>query len=230
MTTEENQPMPLRSRRIARPVPTALAAGTLAVLTMLTASCANPASGLSPDSGISAPASIYKGTELAVLTPLPAVTLKDAAGQPYDLKARNAGKLTLVYFGYTNCPDVCPTTMADIAAALRLVSATQRAKVSVVFITTDPERDTGPVMKTWLAKFDPTFTALGGTVADVDNAAKLAGVPVNPPIKNADGTVEVDHGSQVTAFAPDGKARVVWLQGMTPQDIAHDIPLLESIA
>ena len=218
--------MPLRSHRPARLVSAALAAGTLAVLT---ASCASsPVQDSSASAPISTTASKYQGTELGIPVALPAVTLTDADGQPYDLKVRNTGKLTLVYFGYTHCPDVCPATMANVASALRSLAPAQRANVSVVFVTTDPDRDTAPVIKAWLGKFDATFTGLTGTVAEVDNAAKLAGVPVDPPIKNSDGTVEVDHGSQVTAFQPDGKARVVWLDSATPMNIAHDIPLLES--
>ena len=215
--------MPLRSSRIARLVPAAVAAGALAVLT---ASCATQSQETASVSAGSAQSSKYKGTELGIPVAIPAVTLKDESGQPYDLKARNAGKVTLVYWGYTNCPDVCPTTMADLAAALRLLPADQKAKVSVVFVTTDPDRDTGPALKAWLGKFDPSFTGLTGTVAEVDGAAKLAGVPVDPPTKQADGSVAVDHGSQVTAFGTDGVAHVVWLEGVTPKDIAHDLTVL----
>jgi protein SCO1/2 len=218
--------MQLRSTRIARLVPAALAAGALAVLTT---SCATKSQEIASISqGSQQTTSKYKGTELGIPVSIPAVTLQDADGQPYDLKARTAGKLTLVYFGYTHCPDVCPTTMADLAAALRLVPAEQKAKVSVVFVTTDPDRDTGPVLKAWLAKFDPSFTALTGTVKQVDDAAKLAGVPVDPPAKQADGTIAVDHGTQVSAFGKDGVSHVVWLEGVTPKDIAHDITLLET--
>ena len=216
--------MPLRSSRIARLVPAALAAGALAVLT---SSCVSESVGTDP-AGRAVSVSKYKGTELAIPVSIPAVTLTDTAGQPYDLKARNAGKITLVYFGYTNCPDVCPTTMADLASALRLLPAAESAKVSVVFVTTDPDHDTAAVLKTWLGRFSPDFTGLTGTVSDVDNAGKLAGVPIDPPTKGADGTVTVDHGSQVTAFGANGQAHVAWLDGASPQDIAHDIPLLES--
>jgi protein SCO1/2 len=199
------------------------------MLAVLTTSCATKSQEIaSLSSGTQQQTSKYKGTELGIPVSLPAVTLTDADGQPYDLKARNAGKVTLVYFGYTHCPDVCPTTMADVAAALRLVSAEQKAKTSVVFVTTDPDRDTGPVLKSWLGKFDPSFTGLTGTVKGVDDAAKLAGVPVDPPTKQADGSVAVDHGTQVSAFGADGVAHVVWLEGVTPKDIAHDITLLAS--
>jgi protein SCO1/2 len=202
-----------------------VAAGTLAVLT---AGCATQSQEVASVSQGSAQSSKYKGTELGIPVSIPAVTLTDEDGRPYDLKARNAGKITLVYWGYTSCPDVCPTTMADLAAALRLLPADQRSKFSVVFVTTDPGHDTSPVLKAWLAKFDPTFTGLTGAVADVDNAAKLAGVPVDPPSKQADGTTAVDHGTQVTAFGMDGVAHVVWLEGVTPKDIAHDLTVLDS--
>lgn len=212
-----------RSTRIARLVPMAAAIGALAVLST---ACASPSQEVAQSSQVSTQQSKYKGTELGIPTPIPPVTLTDDNGKPYDLKANAAGKITLVYFGYTHCPDECPTTMADLASALPLVPADKRAKVQVVFVTTDPDRDTGPVMKAWLAKFDPSFIGLGGTVAQVDDAAKLAATPVDPPKKKADGSIEVDHGTQVNAFGTDGLAHVVWLSGVTPKDIAHDIALL----
>ena len=212
-----------RSTRIARLVPMAAAIGALAVLST---ACASPSQEVAQASQVSSQQSKYKGTELGVPTPIPAVTLTDFNGKPYDLKANAAGKVTLVYFGYTHCPDECPTTMADLAAALRLLPASTSAKVQVVFVTTDPDRDTGPVLKDWLGKFNPAFVGLTGTVAQVDNAAKLAATPVAPPVKNADGSIEVDHGTQVNAFGADGLAHVVWLADVAPKDIAHDIALL----
>ncbi|MEY9894087.1 protein SCO1/2 [Catenulispora sp. MAP5-51] len=213
-----------RSTRIARLVPMAAAIGALAVLS--TTACASPSQEVAQASGVSTQQSEYKGTELAIPTPIPAVTLTDFNGKPYDLKANAAGKLTLVYFGYTHCPDECPTTMADLASALRLLPADKAAKVQVVFVTTDPDRDTAPVLKAWLGKFNPDFVGLTGTVAQVDDTAKLAATPVAPPVKNPDGTIEVDHGTQVNAFGTDGLAHVVWLAGVAPKDIAHDINLL----
>ena len=212
-----------RSTRIARLVPMAAAIGALAVLST---ACASPSQEVAQASQVSSQQSKYKGTELGVPTPIPAVTLTDFNGKPYDLKANAAGKVTLVYFGYTHCPDECPTTMADLAAALRLLPASTSAKVQVVFVTTDPDRDTGPVLKDWLGKFNPAFVGLTGTVAQVDNAAKLAATPVAPPVKKADGSIEVDHGTQVNAFGTDGLAHVVWLADVAPKDIAHDIALL----
>ncbi|WP_308302052.1 SCO family protein, partial [Frankia sp. AgKG'84/4] len=167
-----------------------------------------------------------RGTTLATPMPKPDVALTDMSGHPYRLRAATAGKLTLVYFGYTHCPDVCPTTMADIAAGLSQTSEAVRRQVSVVFVTTDPDRDTPAVLRSWLTQFDPTFVGLTGTTAQITADADKFGIPVEPPRREADGSWVVDHGSQVTAFNPDGLARTVYLAGVTPADYAHDIPML----
>ncbi|MCK9922578.1 SCO family protein [Frankia sp. AgPm24] len=171
-------------------------------------------------------ASGLRGTSLAAPMPKPDVRLTDTGGQPYDLRAATTGKLTLVYFGYSHCPDVCPTTMADIAAGLSETSAAVQQKVSVVFITTDPERDTPAVLHSWLAQFNPAFVGLTGTWEQIAGYADQFGIPVEKPRQQADGSWVVDHGSQVTAFGPDGVARVVYLAGITPADYAHDLPTL----
>jgi protein SCO1/2 len=197
------------------------------MLAVLTAACATPSQEVAA-SGTVQQSSKYKGTELAIPVTIPDVTLTDTTGQPFALKARSAGKITLVYWGYTHCPDVCPTTMADIAEALRLLPADQRSQIDVDFVTTDPQEDTAPVLKAWLGKFDPSFVGLTGTVDQVDGSAKAAGVPVDPPSKQADGSIAVDHGTQVSVFGKDGVAHVVWLEGVTSKDMAHDISVVAS--
>jgi len=167
-----------------------------------------------------------RGTALATPMPKPDVVLTDATGQRYDLRARTAGKLTLVYFGYTHCPDVCPTTMADVAAGLSQLSQAIRDKVTVVFVTTDPDRDDPATLHSWLAQFDPSFVGLTGTWKQISGYADTFGIPVEPPRQQADGTWQVDHGSQVTAFGTDGVAHTIYLAGVTPTDYAHDIPML----
>lgn len=159
---------------------------------------------------------------------VPAGTFTDTAGQPYDLQQQAKGKLTLVYFGYTNCPDVCPTTMADLGTALRSLPAAVEKKVQVVFITSDPARDTPPKIKAWLAHFDSgvanPFVGLRTTVPDVDAFGKTLGIPLEPPVTQKDGTVGVTHGAETLAFAPtDGNADYVFLPGTTAQQYAHDI-------
>ena len=160
-------------------------------------------------------------------------TFQASTGDTTSLSAlQTGGKLMLLYFGYTHCPDVCPTTMADLGLALQQVPEQVRAHTQVVFVTSDPARDTPPVMKAWLANFDPglpvPFIGLTASIKQIDQVATSVGVPLSPPVTEPDGTISVEHGAQTLAFV-DGKASVLWLAGTTPADYAHDITkLLES--
>ncbi len=200
------------------------------LLVLAAAACGGSAGGGSRSSIVhlddASPAPGPRGTALAKALPKPAITLTDTAGQRYDLRAATAGKLTFVYFGYTHCPDVCPTTMADLAAGLSQTSPAVRRQVAVVFVTTDPDRDTPAVLHSWLTQFDPSFVGLTGNWNQISGYAKQLGIPLERPRRQADGTWEVDHGSQVVAFGPGGDAHWVYLAGVTPADYAHDIPLL----
>lgn len=98
------------------------------------------------------------------------VVLSDTEGKPYRLGGLAADRVTAVFFGFTNCDDVCPTAMADLAAAKRALPAASAAKVDVVFITVDPNRDTAPVLRSWLARFDKGFVGLRGPMALVHQA------------------------------------------------------------
>lgn len=168
------------------------------------------------------PQGTYRGTELDPAQPRPTFSLTDTAGRPYDFAARTRGVPTLLFFGFTHCPDVCPTTMADTAAALRAVPAALREQVRVVFVTTDPERDTGPVLAAWLRNFDadlgPRFVGLTGTVAQVEAAQAAARVPVAE-----DGGQ--NHSSLLLLYGPDDYARVSYVAG-SPADLAHDLPIV----
>lgn len=158
---------------------------------------------------------------------LPVGMFTDTAGQPFNLAQQAKGKLTLLYFGYTNCPDVCPTTMADLGTALRALPAKMDAKVQVVFVTSDPARDTTTAIKAWLAHFDQglahPFVGLRTTVPKVDAYAKKLGIPLEPPIiKN--GQEEVTHGAEVLIFSPKtGAADYTWLPGATVGQYDHDL-------
>ncbi|WP_055748304.1 SCO family protein [Frankia sp. AvcI1] len=167
-----------------------------------------------------------RGVRLDPPVRLPGVTLTDTAGRPWTLPAAADGRLTLLFFGYTSCPDICPTTVADLAAAVGLLTPAQRDRVRVVVATTDPARDTGPVLRHWLDQFDRSFVGLTGPVTAVTRLADTAGVTFSTPTPAADGTIVVPHGSQVTAIGPDGVARVGYLAGTAVADYAHDIPLL----
>ncbi|MGI8881730.1 MAG: SCO family protein [Jatrophihabitans sp.] len=171
-----------------------------------------------------------QGTKLSAPIPEPALTLTDQTGKPWDLRAQTKGRVTLLYFGYTHCPDVCPTTMADIAVALKNVPAQVRSHVTVVFVTSDPARDTAPVIKSWLAKFNPAFVGLTGNIDTIYAAAKKVGVPLEKPKKGPNGEIDVTHGAQVLAFGMDQQARVVYTAGTSSDEYAHDINLLAQSA
>ena len=158
-----------------------------------------------------------------------AASFRSSAGGSTTLAALQRGHLMLVYFGYTHCPDVCPTTMADLGLALRQLPAQIQQATQVVFVTSDPARDTGPVMRAWLANFDAglarPFVGLTGSLPQIDRIATSVGVPLAPPVTHADGTVSVEHGAQTLAFVRD-RASVLWLAGTTSGDYAHDITAL----
>ncbi|MDD9380324.1 SCO family protein [Streptomyces sp. ZAF1911] len=208
-----------------------LAAASLACAAMaLTAGCGNSAPHHGADKPVAlspASSSPYRGTALENPFAKPELVLTDTTGKSFDLRKDTAGKATLVFFGYSNCPDVCPTTMGDISIALTKQAPEVRDSVRVVFVTTDPERDTPENLGKWLAAFGPNFTGLSGDLAQVKKAALGLGISVDDPKKHHDGTTTSDHGAQVAAFLPaDDKAHVVYTSGTTLEDFTHDLPLL----
>jgi protein SCO1/2 len=208
---------------------TAAVAAVAAVALLLT-SCTS--SGGSSPAKVNAPTSSsgFRGDKLDQPIALDA-TARDAvfhssSGGTTTLGKLQQGRLLLLYFGYTHCPDVCPTTMADLGIALRQLPSLTQAHTQVVFVTSDPARDTTAVMKTWLANFDSglllPFVGLTASIKQIDSVAKSVGVPLSPPVVAKNGSVSVEHGAQTLAFV-DGKASVLWLAGTTSADYAHDI-------
>ncbi|WP_045303552.1 SCO family protein [Saccharothrix sp. ST-888] len=169
----------------------------------------------------------YQGTVLAKQFEKPELVLDDTSGQPFDLRKQTAGHSTLLFFGYTSCPDVCPTTMGDIGVAMAALSPEEQKKIDVVFVSTDPERDTPKVLRTWLDSMGKNFIGLTGDLNKVKAAAKTLGVMVEDPIVNKDGSVTSSHGAQVLAFMPsDDKAHVLYLSNSSVDTYKHDLPLL----
>jgi protein SCO1 len=111
--------------------------------------------------------------------PKPDVTLTDTSSQPFNIASNTDSKVTLVYFGYTHCPDLCPLNMFTAASAIRAMPAADQGQVHVVFVTTDPDRDTPAVIQTWLSHFDPAFTGLTGTIAEIRSAESAIGMPLS---------------------------------------------------
>ncbi|MCJ1678747.1 SCO family protein [Streptomyces sp. APSN-46.1] len=157
----------------------------------------------------------------------PDLVLTDTTGKPWNLREQTKGKPTLIYFGYTNCPDVCPLTMSNIAIAKKALPKADQEKLQVVFVTTDPERDTPDSLGAWLRSQDPAFTGLTGDFATIQAAARSLGIGIDPAEKEADGSVVSMHGAQVIAFSPktdDGY--VLYGESTTVDDYAKDLPKL----
>ncbi|MFE7559206.1 SCO family protein [Kitasatospora sp. NPDC057500] len=169
----------------------------------------------------------YEGTVLGKHFEKPDLQLTDTAGRPFDLRQQTNGKTTLLFFGYTSCPDVCPTTMGDIGVAMKKLSPEEREKVNIVFVSTDPQRDTPQVLRTWLDSMGSDFIGLTGDLEKVKAAAKSLGILIEDPVVNGDGTVTSTHGAQVLAFLPsDDKAHLLYLSGTEVKTYEHDLPLL----
>ncbi|MEV4255712.1 SCO family protein [Spirillospora sp. NPDC049652] len=170
----------------------------------------------------------YKSTPLPASYKIPDVRLTDQDGRPYDLAAQSRGKVTMLFFGYTHCPDICPTTMADAAGAMSLLSPAEKARVRVLFVTADPARDKPEVLKDFLGKFDPSFVGLTGPYAEIKKAAADAKAPISPPPAGAKGNYAVQHGSNVMVYRPDGSGGLMFPYQFGSADMAHDLKALLS--
>jgi protein SCO1/2 len=150
--------------------------------------------------------------------------LTDHNGKPRTL-ADFRGKVVLVNFGYTQCPDVCPTTLADLATAMRKLGA-DASQVQVLFVTVDPKRDKPELLREYLPAFDKSFLGLYGdadATRKVENDFKI--YAAERPGKTPD-TYTVDHAAQTFAFDRQGKLRLVMGYGMAPDAIASDVRIL----
>jgi protein SCO1 len=154
---------------------------------------------------------------------VPAITLEDAAGKPYDVATDPTKPLTLVFFGYTNCPDVCQVVMANIASALTRLDAQQRKQVGMLFVTTDPARDDAATLRAYVNRFDRSFDGLTGDLRRIVRFGKTFGVFIQKGQKLPSGGYDVNHSTQVVGMLPNGRAPFVWTQGTAPAALAEDI-------
>lgn len=241
MALTNSGPRPaVHPRRRARRARTALvAAGALVALTV--AACASGPAKPAGQAPAAPPAALsvvtatspvltagwpYYGTRVEPAIPKPDFTFTDTSGAAYEIKARTQGRVTVLFFGYTSCPDECPTTMADLASALRELTTRQSAQVTVLFVSVDPDRDTLPVLRAYLDRFDHGFVGLRAPTATVTADAASIGVPVDSPSTDAAGTTTVGHGTESLVFAADGTARFFWTPQTPVPQIAHDLRLL----
>jgi len=195
-----------------------LAALGLALLLAGLAGCggSTPADG-SPGDG-------YFGAVLDQQYTAPDITLTASTdGTSYNLRSSTTKPLTLVFFGYTKCPDVCAAVMASLTSALSRLDDGQREQVQVVFVTTDPKRDTTTVLHDWLSAFDPSFVGLTGPLDEIVAAGKAFHVYVSDGMKLPSGGYDVSHGSEVIAIDSQDRTPIVWTEGTSSAEFASDI-------
>jgi protein SCO1/2 len=151
--------------------------------------------------------------------------LLDTDGEPYSLTADTDERLTLVFFGYTNCPDICGRVLGNLSSALTRLDDDDREQVEVVFVTTDPARDTGQVVRDYLDRYDPSFIGVTGELADIEQVAASVAVGLGDELPS--GGYEVDaHTTTVTGIDVADEAPVFWSQDTSPSEFAADIDAL----
>ncbi|HRW74224.1 MAG: SCO family protein [Burkholderiaceae bacterium] len=149
-------------------------------------------------------------------------SLHDANGQLRTL-ADFRGKVVQLYFGFTQCPDVCPTALTRAAEVKRLLGK-DGDRFQVVFITVDPERDTPELLREYMAAFDPGFVALRPTPEELKQTA--AEFKVYYKAVPTGSSYTMDHSAQSYLFDPQGRLRLVLRHEQTAQDYAHDVQML----
>ena len=147
--------------------------------------------------------------------------LTDHNGKPRTL-ADYHGKAVVVFFGYTQCPDFCPTTLSELAEAMKRLGP-DADRVQVLFVTVDPERDTPELLSKYVPAFDPRFVGLYGDADTTARTAKEFKILYQKQPGQTPGTCTVDHSAGTFIFDPNGKLRVYVGYGQGPEVFAHDI-------
>lgn len=205
--------------------PVAGIAVSIAVALLLVAGCAGEPG---TRAVISTPTTAWSGTEVTAGYPLPGGRFTDTDGRPVVPAEDLDSPVTLVFFGYTSCPDVCNIVLANVAAALRGATPEVRSATEVVFVSTDPARDTPAVVREYLDRFDPSFTGLVAPVETVERAARSLHISYERP-DGSIGGYEVEHGAYTTGFLGPA-ARVVWAEDVAVADLRADLTRLVRIA
>lgn len=192
------------------------AAATLRCLASSLA-CAALIAGCTPDAGP------WQLTDVADHLPDLSFTLTGDTGQRVTASAFR-GYATLVYFGYTHCPDVCPETMARLMQVLQKLPAADAKQVRILFISVDPARDTPQALHAYVDAFDAEhIRGLTGTDAQVESLAKRYRVAYQMEKRDPNGSYEVTHSSAVYLFDREGRARLLATSSDSPDAIAHDL-------
>jgi protein SCO1/2 len=150
--------------------------------------------------------------------------LADHNGKPRAL-ADFRGRVVVMFFGFTHCPDACPTTLAELAAAVKKLG-TDGDKVQVLLVTVDPERDTPQVLSQYVSAFDPRFLALRGTAEETARVAKEFKIIYQKVAGARPDSYTMDHSAGTYIFDTQGRLRLYVSYGQGPEVFAHDIALL----
>jgi len=155
----------------------------------------------------------YLGAELTTPYELPDVSLEDQTGAAFNLRTGSPAAVLVFFFGYTNCPDICLSTLTDLATATGRLPQEVRSRLQVVFVTVDPQRDTAPVMAKYLSRIDPGFVGLTGKESTIKAVAASMGVALEGIEQRTDGGYDVTHSAQVVGFDSSRRGILVWTQG-----------------
>jgi protein SCO1/2 len=175
------------------------------------------------------------GTRLDPPFEVSSTPLVDTDGAAYSLTEDTGKDLTLVFFGYTHCPDICGQVMATLAGTLARLDEEQKERLDVVFVTTDPARDDGATVQTYVDAFDPSIIGLTGDLDDVVSVAESMKVAIGyfdaqgeeiPPAELPASGYEVDHGTQVFGIGPDDGVDTYWGADVSQAQLAHDVTML----
>jgi protein SCO1/2 len=199
-----------------------LVAGLLMALSL--SACSDKPAGGGQEMTLSPANSSFINTDVTGLGYARDFALTDHTGKPRTL-ADYKGKAVLVFFGYTQCPDVCPTTMVEMANVMKEMGPLA-SKVQVLFVTVDPERDTQELLSKYVPAFDPSFVGLYGNQAATDKVAKEFRVFYQKVPGKTPGSYTMDHTAGSYVFDPEGHIRLFVRHGQGPDPIAHDLKLL----
>jgi protein SCO1/2 len=177
-----------------------------------------------PQPGLAAAA--YHGGFVTPPLPKQKFILTDTSGAPFDFWSETQSYVALLFFGYTHCPDECPLHMANIASSLQQLPTEVGKQVKVVFVTTDPARDSAPLLRAWLDNFDTRFIGLTGSEAAIAAAERAAFLPPASRTAQTDQDYGVNHAAFVLAYTKDNLAHVIYPGGVTAEDWAQDLRLL----
>lgn len=166
----------------------------------------------------------FHGTDISGATFGKDFRLNDAAGKPKSL-ADFRGKVVTLFFGYTQCPDVCPTNLSAMAAVMKKLGP-EADKVQVLFVTVDPERDTPELLTAYVPAFDPRFLALMGDAAATAATAKEFKIFYQKQKGGTPDTYTMDHSAGTYVFDPQGRLRLLEKHGETVDNLAADLRLL----